>query len=131
MSRTIEDRSSPNDRERLTRTIDPRVCPDIPPMLPDVVTVSATGAEGIKSSFSDYGKGVIDVAAPGGDVPGYQTPQPPAVEGLILSTLPGGRFGYEAGTSMASPHVAGVVALIKSRHPHASPAAVKVHAVRR
>ncbi|MFJ8844457.1 S8 family peptidase [Streptomyces cyaneofuscatus] len=126
LSRTIEDRTSPNDGERLTRTIDPRVCPDIPPMLPGVVTVSATGAEGIKSSFSNYGKGVIDVAAPGGDVPGYQTPEPPAVEGLILSTLPGGKFGYEAGTSMASPHVAGVVALIKSRHPHASPAAVKV-----
>ncbi|MEU0322118.1 S8 family serine peptidase [Streptomyces sp. NPDC006174] len=125
LSRTIEDRSSPNDTEPVTRTVDPRICPDIPTMLPGVVTVAATGAKGWKSSYSNYGKGVIDVAAPGGDSTVYQTPEPPAVSGLILSTLPGGRFGYKAGTSMASPHVAGVAALIKSRHPYASPAAVK------
>ncbi|ALC30617.1 S8 family serine peptidase [Streptomyces bacillaris] len=125
-ARTIEDRTSPNDTEPVTRTIDPRVCPDIPTMLPGVVTVAATGAKGLKSSYSNYGKGVIDVAAPGGDSTVYQTPEPPAVNGLILSTLPGGKFGYKAGTSMASPHVAGVVALIKSRHPYAPPAAVKV-----
>ncbi|MEW2070266.1 S8 family serine peptidase [Streptomyces sp. NPDC007346] len=125
-SRAIEDQASPNDSEAVTRTIDPRVCPIIPSMLPGVVTVSATGAKGLKSSFSNYGKGIIDVAAPGGDSTVYQTPEPPAVNGLILSTLPDGRFGYKAGTSMASPHVSGVVALIKSRHPYASPAAVKV-----
>ncbi|WP_367539976.1 S8 family peptidase [Streptomyces globisporus] len=121
----IEDTTSPNDTEPVTRTIDPSACPDIPTMLPGVVTVSATGAKGLKSSYSNYGKGIIDVAAPGGDSTVYQTPEPPAVNGLILSTLPGGKFGYKAGTSMASPHVAGVVALIKSKHPYASPAAVK------
>ncbi|MEU9205515.1 S8 family serine peptidase [Streptomyces sp. NPDC048332] len=122
---TIEDASSPNDTTPVTRTLDPKVCLDIPTMLPGVVTVSATGAKGLKASYSNYGDGVIDVAAPGGDSTVYQTPAPPATSGLILSTLPGGKYGYKAGTSMASPHVAGVVALIKSRHPYASAAAVK------
>lgn len=122
---TIEDSSSPNDTTPVPRTIDPEQCLDIPTMLPGVVTVSATGAKGLKASYSNYGNGVIDVAAPGGDSTVYQTPAPPATSGLILSTLPGGKYGYKAGTSMASPHVAGVVALIKSRHPYASAAAVK------
>ncbi|BFO20380.1 hypothetical protein SHKM778_67680 [Streptomyces sp. KM77-8] len=105
--------------------IDPDECLDIPTQLPGVVTVTATGAKGLKSSFSNYGRGVIDIAAPGGDSTAYQTPAPPATSGLILGTLPGGSWGYMAGTSMASPHVAGVAALIKSTHPHASPALVK------
>ncbi|WP_406150226.1 S8 family peptidase [Streptomyces sp. NBC_01012] len=121
----IEDTTSPNDGTTVTRTVDPSVCPDIPTMLPGVVTVSATGAKNLKSSYSNYGLGVIDVAAPGGDSTAYQTPEAPADNGLILSTLPGGEFGYMAGTSMASPHVAGVAALIRSTHPHTSAAAVK------
>lgn len=121
----IEDTTSPNDSTTVTRTVDPSACPDIPTMLPGVVTVSATGAKNLKSSYSNYGLGVIDVAAPGGDSTRYQAPDAPADNGLILSTLPGGGFGYKAGTSMASPHVAGVAALIKSTHPHASAAGVK------
>ncbi|MCX5413450.1 S8 family serine peptidase [Streptomyces sp. NBC_00059] len=121
----IEDTTSPNDTTTVTRTIDPSACPDIPTMLPGVVTVSATGAKGLKSSYSNYGLGVIDVAAPGGDSTRYQTPEAPAVSGLILSTTVGGGYNYKAGTSMASPHVAGVAALIKSAHPRASAAAVK------
>jgi subtilisin family serine protease len=105
--------------------IDPSKCYDIPTQLPGVVTVAATGAKGIKSSFSNHGMGVIDVAAPGGDSTRYQTPAPPATSGLILGPLPGGTWGYMAGTSMASPHVAGVAALIKSTHPHASATVVK------
>ncbi|MER5499305.1 MULTISPECIES: S8 family serine peptidase [unclassified Streptomyces] len=124
-SDAIEDTTSPNDTEPVTRTIDPSECLDIPAMLPGVVTVSATGAKGLKSSYSNYGNGVIDVAAPGGDSTVYQTPAPPATSGLILSTLPDGKYGYKAGTSMASPHVAGVAALIKSKHPYAPAAAVK------
>jgi len=40
----------------------------------------------------------------------------------ILSTIPGGRYGLKSGTSMASPHVAGVLALMKSASPTATPA---------
>ncbi|GAA2277323.1 S8 family serine peptidase [Streptomyces atrovirens] len=121
----ITDPVSPNDSTPSDRVIDPSECYDIPTQLPGVVTVAATGAKGLKSSFSNYGRGVVDISAPGGDSTAYQKPEPPATSGLILGTLPGGSWGYMAGTSMASPHVAGVAALIKSTHPHASPALVK------
>ncbi|QEU95263.1 S8 family peptidase [Streptomyces kanamyceticus] len=121
----ILDNSSPDDTTPVPRTVKTKDCFDIPSQLPGVVTVSATGAKGIKSSYSNYGKGVIDIAAPGGDSTKYQAPQAPAVDGRILSTLPDGKFGYKAGTSMASPHVAGLAALVKSTHPHASAARVK------
>ncbi|MGX1915553.1 S8 family serine peptidase [Streptomyces phaeochromogenes] len=121
----ITDPVSPNDSTPSERVIDPSECLDIPTQLPGVVTVAATGAKGIKSSFSNHGLGVIDIAAPGGDSTRFQTPAPPATSGLILGPLPGGNWGYMAGTSMASPHVAGVAALIKSTHPHASAAKVK------
>lgn len=122
---SILDGSSPNDSTPGGRVIDPKKCFDYPAMLPGVVTVSATGAKELKSSYSNYGLGVIDVAAPGGDRTEYQTPDAPAVNGRILSTTVDGGYNYKAGTSMASPHVAGVLALLKSTHPHASPAALK------
>ncbi|MGW1495816.1 S8 family peptidase [Streptomyces sp. NPDC002402] len=121
----LTDTTSPNDTTPGTRVINPRECLDIPTQIPGVVTVSALGAKNLKSSYSNYGLGVIDISAPGGDSTAFQKPDAPAVDGRILSTLPGGKYGYKAGTSMASPHVAGVVALIKSQHPHASAAAVK------
>jgi subtilisin family serine protease len=46
----------------------------------------------------------------------------PSKNGRILSTLPNNEYGWLQGTSMASPHVAAVAALLKSTHPHASPA---------
>ncbi|MFE2561479.1 S8 family serine peptidase [Streptomyces sp. NPDC059352] len=122
---SIVDNSSPNDTTPGDRVIDPKVCLDYPGMLPGVVTVSATGAKDLKSSYSNYGLGVIDIAAPGGDRTEYQTPDAPAVNGRILSTTVNGGYNYKAGTSMAAPHAAGVLALIKSTHPYASPAALK------
>ncbi|MFI9599166.1 S8 family peptidase [Streptomyces sp. NPDC004069] len=123
--KTILDPGSPNDSTPGDRVIDPKKCLDIPAMLPGTVTVSSIGAKGIKSSFSNYGQGMIDVAAPGGDSTVYQTPDAPATSGLILGTLPGNQYGYMAGTSMASPHAAAVAALIKSTHPNATPNQVK------
>ncbi|MEU3182614.1 S8 family serine peptidase [Streptomyces sp. NPDC006923] len=124
-SDSIVDPSSPNDTTPGDREIDPSKCLDIPTQLPGVVTVASTGAKGLKSSFSNYGLGIIDIAAPGGDSTVYQTPAPPATSGLILGPLPGGSWGYMAGTSMASPHVAGVAALLKSTHPYASAGTIK------
>ncbi|MEV6009063.1 S8 family serine peptidase [Streptomyces sp. NPDC051976] len=122
-SHALTDASSPDDSTAVTRTVDPHVCLDLPTQLPGVVTVAATGVQSLKSYYSSYGMTVIDVAAPGGDK--YQIPDTPSANGRILSTLPGGQYGFLQGTSMASPHVAAVAALIKSRHPHATPAEIQ------
>ncbi|MEU6808609.1 S8 family serine peptidase [Streptomyces sp. NPDC046831] len=116
----ILDDASPDDSTAVERTVDPHTCLDIPTQLPGVVTVGAVGVKGTKSYYSSYGLGVVDVAAPGGDK--YQIPDTPSHNGRILSTLPGNEYGFLQGTSMATPHVAAVAALLKSAHPHATPA---------
>jgi subtilisin family serine protease len=118
-SDALVDDSSPDDTTAVTRTVDPHECFDIPTQLPGVVTVSATGVKGAKSYYSSYGDGVIDVAGPGGDK--YQIPDTPSKNGRILSTMPNNQYGFLQGTSMASPHVAAVAALLKSTHPWATP----------
>jgi len=120
----LVDDSSPDDSTPTTRTVDPHTCFDVPTQLPGVVTVSSTGVKGAKSYFSSYGDGVIDVAAPGGDK--YQIPDTPSKNGRILSTMPNNQYGFLQGTSMATPHVAGVAALLKSTYPWATPAQLQV-----
>ncbi|CAM5381172.1 Peptidase S8 OS=Streptomyces fumanus OX=67302 GN=GCM10018772_64460 PE=3 SV=1 [Streptomyces fumanus] len=120
----ILDESSPDDSTPVPRTIDPHECFDVPTQLPGVVTVSATGVKKEKSYYSSYGKGVVDVAAPGGDRR-YQLPDTPSKDGRILSTMPNNQYAFLQGTSMASPHAAGVAALLKSEHPGASPARLR------
>ncbi|MEV5782960.1 MULTISPECIES: S8 family peptidase [Streptomyces] len=119
----LSDASSPDDSTPVPRTVDPHKCFDVPTQLPGVVTVSSTGVTGAKSYFSSYGKGVIDVAAPGGDR--FQIPDTPSKDGRILSTLPNNQYGWLQGTSMATPHVAGVAALLKSKYPWAGPATLQ------
>jgi subtilisin family serine protease/subtilisin-like proprotein convertase family protein len=81
---------------------------DVEPFYPasfdadNIVAVAATDNNDQLASFSNYGVGSVDLAAPGVD---------------ILSTQPGGQYGLLSGTSMASPHVAGVIALVRSVHP--------------
>ncbi|MCP3821264.1 S8 family serine peptidase [Streptomyces sp. A3M-1-3] len=122
-SDAIVDDSSPDDTTPVERTIDPSECWDIPTQLPGVVTVTATGVQNLKSYYSSYGRGVADIAAPGGDK--YQIPDTPAKNGRILSTMPNNAYAYLQGTSMASPHAAGVAALLKSTHPWAGPEALQ------
>ncbi|MFC8450478.1 S8 family serine peptidase [Kitasatospora sp. NPDC057223] len=113
------DTSSPDDTTPGTRPVDAD-CPSLPTELPGVVVTTSVGVNGDKSYYSSYGKGVATVAAPGGDSR-YQIPATPDRNGRVLSTVTGGGYGYKQGTSMASPHTTGVVALLASTHPWADP----------
>lgn len=91
---------------------------DITPRYPscfDVNNVISVGAlskyDGVSLvSYSNYGASSVDLAAPGG---------------VIMSTLPPDTYGYLSGTSMASPQVAGAVALLNSVKPGISISEVK------
>ncbi len=85
-----------------------------------VITVASTGITGGRASYSNYGS-VVTLAAPGGDS-----------GNAILSTLNAGtgapgadNYGYEMGTSMATPVVAGVAALMLSVNNTLTPDQVK------
>ena len=90
-----------------------------------MIGVTANGNLQLKSFYSSYGVGSADVIAPGGDSRLQVTAA--ATNGRVLSTWPaalgctrkvvdsGATYCYLQGTSMASPHAAGVAALIASR----------------
>ena len=77
----------------------------------NVVAVAATDNRDELAWFSNYGTHTVDLAAPGVDV---------------LSTTPNNSYSYYSGTSMATPHVSGVAALILARYPGLSLEALKL-----
>jgi subtilisin family serine protease len=128
-----------------TRTVD-NSCLDMPTEGRHVIAVSALGPTETKADYSNYGTEQTDVSAPGGFFRDYLgTPQNRTAGNLILSTYPEalareeglidengmptdeftvrdcrgrtcGIYEYLQGTSMASPHAAGVAALIVSEY---------------
>ncbi|MFH9822629.1 S8 family peptidase [Streptomyces bobili] len=90
----------------------------------NVISVAATSRTGAKASYSNYGS-LVDISAPGG-----QTSTGTA--NGILSTLNSGTktastesYAYYQGTSMATPHIAGLVALMKSANSSLTPAQIE------
>jgi serine protease len=85
----------------------------VPANLDNIITVGATRVDGTRAPYSNRGD-VIDLMAPGGDeavdlnADGYG-------DGVL--SLYGNEYNFEQGTSMSSPHVAGVVGLLVSLVP--------------
>ena len=88
---------------------------EIPGTVPGVLTISATGPDKSPASYTNYGPGAIDISAPGGDYQRYPAMTPtPWYYDMCLSAYLGGQYTYiwMAGTSMATPKVAAVAALV-------------------
>ncbi|MBU0483700.1 MAG: S8 family serine peptidase [Proteobacteria bacterium] len=92
----------------------------------NVISVSATDYNDALAPYSNYGT-MIDIAAPGGDVTADSNNdgRPDGILSTLVDDSSGSLseiYKFYNGTSMASPHVAGIMALMKAVHPGLTPA---------
>jgi serine protease len=85
------------------------------PELSNILSVASLDRTDAKARSSNYGYNTVSVGAPGVG---------------ILSTSPGGGYGFSSGTSMATPHVTGIAALLWAREPGLTPQQVRDRIIR-
>jgi len=138
LAHPLTDTTSPDfpPGSELTRDVGNN-CVVVPNELPGVVGVTGIGPSGELSFFSSYGAGVTDVTAPSGSsgqapnpfgrvLAAWSSTAPPiGLEGRDVQDADGTVYAWVQGTSMASPHAAGVAALIRAAHPGMPPGAVQ------
>lgn len=82
---------------------------DVKPKIPaaldsaNLITIASTTNSGSLSSFSNIGAKTVDIGSPGSD---------------IYSTINGNKYAMASGTSMASPNLSGVAAMVLGYYPH-------------
>jgi thermitase len=76
----------------------------------NVISVGAFTSSGSKASYSNYGTKSVHVFAPGSN---------------IYSTVPNNKYESMSGTSMATPHVAGIIGLLLSKEPNLTPKEIR------